>query len=436
MVGESSDRGGPFEHPRQQGGDAPSPRDDERPGLPKTEPGSMDLGGRGRLSDAESAAAPAERNAQPELSHRDRRELAEFHASLHAATPKTPVTYTIIALNVAVFGVMIARGVPFLSPTAQDMLPWGAGFGPLTMTGEWWRLLTQMFLHFGIIHLLFNMWIFKDAGQLVERWLGSTTFAALYLTSGLVGGVASLSVHPTSVTAGASGAVFGVIGALAGLLLVARHETPQHLASKLGSSLGSLLAINLAYGFMNQSVDMAAHGVGLLTGLACCLLVYRRDALHAPEHRASRAPLAVGAGAALVLALMSVLPWSVVHASDAIDAFAAAEDRAINAYNDGLRRAQAGELDDAAFAALVEADCLPEWRASRRDLIELDEGLPDSLAQRVDRLVDYATKRQAAWEALVEYGHTGDDAQVRLWAKLSRDADRLVASLGNADEDE
>ena len=96
------------------------------------------------------------------------------------------------------------------------VLEWGANFGPKTMDGQWWRLFTSMFLHFGIIHIGFNMWVLWNVGRLVERLVGNFGFALLYVVSGLLGSVASLAWNPTTISAGASGAVFGVVGALIG----------------------------------------------------------------------------------------------------------------------------------------------------------------------------------------------------------------------------
>ena len=94
------------------------------------------------------------------------------------------------------------------------MLDWGANFGPMTMNGQWWRLVTCMFLHFGIIHLAMNMWILWGLAQVVERLVGSTGFAIAYMASGIAGSIASLAWYPVGVSAGASGAVFVTAAAL------------------------------------------------------------------------------------------------------------------------------------------------------------------------------------------------------------------------------
>ena len=119
--------------------------------------------------------------------------------------PSQIVTRTIVLVNVAVFVAMVACGMPFVESDGQMMLDWGANFGPMTMNGQWWRLVTCMFLHFGIVHLALNMWILWGLAQITERLVGSTGFAIVYMASGIAGSIASLAWHPAAVSAGASG---------------------------------------------------------------------------------------------------------------------------------------------------------------------------------------------------------------------------------------
>src|SRR5262245_31187047 len=133
-----------------------------------------------------------------------------FHRALRTGTPRVYVTAALIGLNVAVFAAMLLDGVHPLSPTPLDLIDWVADFGPLTTHGQWWRLLTATFLHIGFFHLMFNMWALSAFGPLVERQVGNVGFLVLYLVAGLVGSVASLWWNPLLVSAGASGAIFGV----------------------------------------------------------------------------------------------------------------------------------------------------------------------------------------------------------------------------------
>lgn len=170
------------------------------------------------------------------------------------------------AVNVAVFAAMVVAGVSPLEPSVADLIAWGALFGPLTIDDQWFRLLTSMFLHVGAIHLVLNMIGLASLGPVVEAGLGSVRFLVVYLLCGLGGASASLLVDPARVSAGASGAIFG----LAGLLLVIHLRLP---ASDRRSDwdieakgLGSFVFGNLLFGLVHPNIDNAAHVGGLLIG--------------------------------------------------------------------------------------------------------------------------------------------------------------------------
>src|SRR5207244_2886447 len=119
------------------------------------------------------------------------------------------VTPILVGLIVVIYVAMIANGVSFSDPTTDALLAWGADFGPLTLRGQSWRLLTSMFLHAGFLHLAFNAWALWVLGRLTERLLGSVAFTLVYLLSGIGGNLLSLLINPLQVSVGASGAIFG-----------------------------------------------------------------------------------------------------------------------------------------------------------------------------------------------------------------------------------
>ncbi len=177
------------------------------------------------------------------------------------------MTGVLVAINVIWFIAMVAKGASLTQPTTDQLLRWGANFGPLTLTGQWWRLLTAMFVHIGIVHLALNMWCLWDLGLLAEYLYGRRTFLALYLMSGLAASVVSLARNSLVVSAGASGAIFGLAGALIATLYLGRLAAPR---GALRTSLISLLAFagyNLAYGFFKGGIDNGAHIGGLISGL-------------------------------------------------------------------------------------------------------------------------------------------------------------------------
>src|SRR5271155_5457161 len=125
-----------------------------------------------------------------------------------------PVTQAIFAINVAVFIAMALAKVSITQPSFPDLLRWGANFGPYTMAGQWWRLLTCVFVHIGIIHIALNMWCLWGLGRLAESIYDHWTYAGVYLITGVTASVGSLIWDPARLSAGASGAIFGIAGAL------------------------------------------------------------------------------------------------------------------------------------------------------------------------------------------------------------------------------
>jgi membrane associated rhomboid family serine protease/Flp pilus assembly protein TadD len=184
-------------------------------------------------------------------------------------TTRAPVSVTVVlvGINLFMFVAMVLKGASVMQPDVDQLLRWGANFGPLTIGGQWWRLLTAMFVHIGIVHMALNMWALWNLGTLAEYLYGAKTFLALYLLSGLAASLASLAHNPLVTTAGASGAIFGVAGALISTLYLAKLPTPR---SALRTSLISLIVFagySLAYGFVKGGIDNGAHIGGLVSGL-------------------------------------------------------------------------------------------------------------------------------------------------------------------------
>lgn len=192
--------------------------------------------------------------------------VAEFRGLLRTVTPRVWLVPALVAVDVAVFGLMVVRGVSPFAPRARDLVAWGANFGPATLSGEPWRLLANAFLHFGALHLAMNMVALWDAGRLTERIFGQARLATIYLGAAVCGSATSLLVHPQVVSAGASGAVFGVYGAIAGFLLRERRAIPAPVLSRLKRVALPFIAYNLLFGLVMPGVDAAAHVGGVVAG--------------------------------------------------------------------------------------------------------------------------------------------------------------------------
>lgn len=162
---------------------------------------------------------------------------------------------------------MVVKGASVTQPTSDQLLRWGANFGPLTLTGQWWRLLTAMFVHIGLVHLALNMWCLWQLGLLAEYLYGPKTFLALYMMSGLAASIVSLARNPLVVSAGASGAIFGIAGALIATLYLGKLAAPRGAWRTSLISLVAFAGYNLAFGFLARGIDIGAHIGGLVSGL-------------------------------------------------------------------------------------------------------------------------------------------------------------------------
>lgn len=170
---------------------------------------------------------------------------------------------TIIVINL---GVLVAMELSGGSSNPDVLLRFGAKFNPLIWHGEWWRLFTMMFLHIGFIHLFFNSYALYVLGWAVEPFIGRLRYIALYLLSGISGSLLSTIFSAVKISAGASGAIFGVAGAALAGELVRGGSFPNLMRRPYGRILLLFIIFNLAFGFAVQFIDNSAHIGGALAG--------------------------------------------------------------------------------------------------------------------------------------------------------------------------
>ena len=212
---------------------------------------------------------------------------------------KASLTAVVVGLNVAVFVAMTLSGVSWTQPNTQQLLRWGANYGPLSLGTQPWRILTSNYLHIGIFHILFNMWCLWDLGNLAERIFDRWSYILIYTMCGLAGSLASLWWHPLVVGAGASGAIFGLAGALIAALYLGKLPFPKAAVAHTLRSLLIFAGYNLFFGAVGAGVDNSAHLGGLVTGLALGAVVAKQ--LTEPAEVRNRWQLAVFATAAVLL---------------------------------------------------------------------------------------------------------------------------------------
>ena len=181
---------------------------------------------------------------------------------------RPPFTVAIVGVNVLVFAAMVATGASLLAPTNSQLLKWGADFGPLSLDGQPWRILTSNYVHIGIFHIFFNMWCLWDLGRMSEKIFGGWTYLLIYTACGIAGSLASLWLHPMVAGAGASGAIFGLAGALITTLYLGKLPYPGQALRGMMRSLLTFAGYNLLFGAAIPGIDNSAHIGGLLMGLA------------------------------------------------------------------------------------------------------------------------------------------------------------------------
>jgi len=277
-------------------------------------------------------------------------------------------TLWLIVVNVGVWLYLGLQGVGWISPAPDDLTAWGGNLGPYTLSGEWTRLLTSMFLHAGSLHLALNMFMLSQIGPLSEAIWGRTRFLLIYLLSGVSGGLASawwyshkapgglertdlqlaFDVAPTIVTTvsvGASGALLGAAGAL--LMLALNKGEEAHVDLKV---IAQVVLLNIGLGFMVNGTDNAAHVGGAVAGLViAAFLLMPGERLRIGARLQSAV---VFAAAALILGMLALRPASpeVAKLADTLRAVDAEEAR---------RAAQQARRERANDVARVERASLP-----------------------------------------------------------------------------
>lgn len=191
---------------------------------------------------------------------------------------KPMIVYLLLAFNILMYFVLTLNGG---SESINTLIKFGAKYNPsILVDGEWWRIVSSMFLHIGILHLFMNLVAVYYLGTLVERIFGSFRFLIIYMLAGIGGGLASFAFS-MSISAGASGALFGLFGALIFFGLIYKRL----FFETIGVNLLILIVINLVFGFIAPQIDNAAHLGGLIFGFIAATIVY----LPTKKHRLKQA---------------------------------------------------------------------------------------------------------------------------------------------------
>lgn len=288
-----------------------------------------------------------------------------------AAAPRTPVawvTWLLVVTSAWTFLRMLASPGSLADPDV--LVGWGGSFGPYTSNGEWWRLVTTMFVHVGPLHLLSSLAGLIYGGRIVERTLGHTAFGAVYFAAGIFSGVVGIAASAIDVHTGAAGGILGVYGFLAGamiwgLLRGPRVTVPLAVIKQASPGIG----LFLLYSIFTERLDGAAEIAALATGLASGFLLTRgTDEAHRPALRR----IAGVAAATVLMAVAFAVPLrGIADVRPELRQLFELEERTAAAYKKEVARFTNGRAPATVLVGLIERTILPELTASEARLASL-----------------------------------------------------------------
>ncbi len=362
-------------------------------------------------------------------------EVMAFADALRRMDARAPVTLALVAANGVVFAAMAAVGAGILESNPGVHVRWGSNLTPVTVDGEWWRLGTSMFLHFGIVHLLVNMWVLYVNGRLVERMFGSVRYLILYLFAGLLGSLVSTAWHPATNSAGASGAIFGVIGGMMAFFVSKKSRVPREVLQAQGRSIAVFAVYNIAFGLAYPGIDNAAHLGGAVGGFLAGLVLARPLT---PEARAEpkvlfvagvavAAAFALYASADLVLALKSRMSPEDRYVAGRVW-FDYHEERTLKRFHALVTAAGEGSAAETQLAAQVESEVVPVYAEAKRRLAwSASEGTPEGRER--GQIARYVSLRYEGLSTYAQGLRTHDRARQDAAAGLMREADALAQAI-------
>lgn len=316
-------------------------------------------------------------------------------------------TYSIIAINLLVFILMAIFGVHIFDPTGEDVITWGGNIEAYTAGGQPWRLMTCVFIHVGVLHLLFNMYGLYVIGRYLEPLLGKWKFTIAYLCTGVFASIFSIMLNDTRVSAGASGAIFGMFGFFLALLTTNYIQKQARTAMLQGISI--FIGYSLLSG-MRDGVDNAAHVGGLISGL---IIGYAYYFFHLKVGIAGKASFVSAAVATCTVAVAFIYVLAVkddnLKFQQTVFALGEMEQRAVGQIN---RLQYYG--DDNKAACVLQDSTLPTWNRFKL-MIDETNGykLNPAMQKKRQLLKQYAELRlyqtELVYNALLD--HTGIDAE-------------------------
>jgi rhomboid protease GluP len=332
------------------------------------------------------------------------------------------ITPVIIDLNIFLFLLMVISGVNVIIPDNVSLIKWGANFRPMTLEGEWWRLITNCFLHIGVFHLLLNMYALAYIGVLLEPRLGTSRFTAAYLLTGLCASVASLWWNDLTISAGASGAIFGMYGVFLAMLTTNLIERAARRA--LMVSIALFVGYNLLNG-MKGGIDNAAHIGGLISGILIGYSFYP-----SLKNNASSKIKYVTIGVlTLLVGLMSVIvyvqiPNNIGKYDARMKQFISMESMALEVFKMPENSPKEKLLDE------IKNRGLYYWNENIKLVSELDKmKLPEPIHRRNEKLIQYCKLRIKSYELLYKTVEENTDIYNPQLEDYNRQIEAVISEL-------
>jgi len=341
-----------------------------------------------RSSRAKTLAAI--RNAREEVT-KVPPECETFVQELRARTNVAAVTPAILALNVAVF-ICMCFGAGALGDPAT-LIGWGGSVGPRTTNGEWWRLITSLFVHSGVLQLLANAIGLVSVGFMLERLVGRVAFAVTYVAAGVMAGIAELSAHQIAVNNGSSGAIFGVYGLLAastmwGLYRPSPATIPMAALRGLVPGAFVFLTVDVLTRGFHSDGRFAGFAAGFVAGVILVAgVTYRKPAMQ-------RVWATVGATAGIVILLVAPLR-GLDDARTDVAAVIAVESRTAHEYDAEIERSNDGRSSMRERIVLID-QIRPQLQTLRARLESFDK-VPREQQALVASAIEFLKTRDESW---------------------------------------
>jgi membrane associated rhomboid family serine protease len=403
-----------------------------------------------RAADADAAATLA-RLLPPARSswfEKQATDIQQFYRLQRAPGRHPRIAPLLVATSLAVYFLQAASTGYWLGFDGGTLLNWGANAGNLTVHGGWWRLVASLFLHLNFVHLMVNMWVLWSVGRLAERSFGNLRFAVIYFTAGIMGGLFSIGWNPAVFSVGASGAIFGILGAFLAYLVHGGTRIPRPVMRAHLIPTILFILLNILSGIGQVGIDNAAHFGGLFTGLLLGWALASPFARRSPHvglaQTATAIALVIIAAGGLLLQVTGPAsrPSPQEQFLETHDWYRAGETRNLLRWQETANQVAAGTIASAVLAQRFEKEIIPFWRdAEPRLRKEIPDVLPETRGV-VEAAADFADLRLRWASAIVESAKSGsseraielmqktDVAQARLdWFSIRSQYDHKAFSL-------